>query len=264
VTAHFALPADGEPEGERQGHPTEQREIVHNGHHAQVLLVATASERMMRDRPWARCYRARRVAIVTRQEGDFFMDADDIERVLDVDDRYQNWVYRNPVKGAALAGVIATQVGTIWGYYAPGIGLPSLPFPAYNGLLFSPASVAKDFSNFGSPASWFLGQSVHFANGIVFALLFALVYYNKLPTFMPKMKSVQKGIVFAVGQTIISIGFLFPYVYAPKKGFGFFSFGNNAFGNNPDHWKLPFAVLLWHLVYGSLLGLLYDPKKATD
>ena len=186
---------------------------------------------------------------------------DEIERVLDVDDRFQHWVYRNPVKGAALAGFVATQIGTIWGYYAVGIGLPSLPVPSYNGLLFSPASVAKDFSNFGNVGSWFLGQSIHMVNGIVFGIMFALIAYKSLPTFMPKMKSVQKGLVFGVVQTIISIGFLFPYVYAPQKGFGFFSFGKNAFGNNPDHWKLPLAVLLWHLVYGAILGLLYDPKR---
>jgi hypothetical protein len=188
----------------------------------------------------------------------------DLDRVIDVDDRYQKWVYRHPVGGAALAGFIATQISTIWGYYAPGIGLPSLPFPAYNGLLFSQASVAKDFSNFGNPGSWLIGQSVHYVNGIVFGLLFALFAYNKLPTFYPKLKSVQKGIVFGVTQTIISLGFLFPYVYAPRSGFGIFSFGDNSFANNHQHWKLPAAVLLWHLLYGALLGLFYDPKAPTE
>ena len=187
------------------------------------------------------------------------MVVDDLERALDIDDRYQRWVYRHPIAGASLAGFLATQVATIWGYYGIGIGLPSLPFPAYNGLLFSRPSMAADFSDFGNPSSWWLGQSIHYVNGIAFALLFALVAYKSLPTFFNKFKSVQKGMVFAIIQTIISLGFLFPYVYAPKSGFGIFSFGDNAFGNNPDHWKLPFAVLLWHLIYGGLLGLLYDP-----
>jgi len=192
------------------------------------------------------------------------MAISELDRVMDVDDRYQRWVYRHPVAGASLAGFIATQIGTIWGYYAPGIGLPSLPFPAYNGLLFSRPSVAADFSDFGNPASWFLGQSIHYVNGIVFAYMFAFIAYNKLPTFMPKMKSVQKGMVFGITQSIISLGFLFPYVYAPKAGFGIFSFGDNAFGNNHDHWKLPVAVVLWHLVYGGLLGLFYDPKPDNE
>jgi len=192
------------------------------------------------------------------------MVVDDLEGALDIDDRYQRWVYRHPIGGAALAGFLATQVATIWGYYGIGIGLPSLPFPAYNGLLFSRPSVAADFSDFGNPSSWWLGQSIHYVNGIAFALLFALVAYKSLPTFFGKFKSVQKGMVFAIIQTIISLGFLFPYVYAPKSGFGIFSFGDNAFGNNPDHWKLPFAVLLWHLIYGALLGLLYDPIGPDD
>jgi len=192
------------------------------------------------------------------------MVAQDLERTLDTDDRYQRWVYRHPVAGAALAGFIATQVATIWGYYAVGIGLPSLPFPAYNGLLFSRPSVAADFSNFGNPSSWWLGQSIHYVNGIAFALVFALVAYKSLPTFFNRFKSVQKGVVFAIIQSIISLGFLFPYVYAPKSGFGIFSFGDNAFGNNPDHWKLPFAVVLWHVIWGALLGLLYDPKAPDD
>jgi hypothetical protein len=100
-------------------------------------------------------------------------------------------------------------------------------------LLFSPSSVAKDFSNFGNPSSWFLGQAIHMVNGVVFGILFALTAYNKLPTFMSKMKSVQKGLVFGTIQTIVSLGFLFPYVYAPKSGFGIFSFGNNALLHYP-------------------------------
>lgn len=191
------------------------------------------------------------------------MSTKTVETTIDGEDRYQNWVYRHPVGGAAVAAFVATQVGTIWGYYAKGIGLPSLPFPNYNGALFAPASVAKDFSNFGNTGSFFVGQSIHMINGIVFGMMFALVAYKTLPTFLPKMKSVPKGLVFGIVQTIISIGFLFPYVYAPKSGFGIFSFGANALGTNPDHWKLPVAVLLWHLIYGALLGLLYNPKKPT-
>ena len=53
------------------------------------------------------------------------MVVDDLERALDIDDRYQRWVYRHPIAGAALAGFLATQVATIWGYYGIGIGLPS-------------------------------------------------------------------------------------------------------------------------------------------
>jgi hypothetical protein len=170
------------------------------------------------------------------------MVATEIENVLEPDDRYRVWVYNHPVAGAAFAAFVATQIATIWGYYGVGIGLPSLPFPNYNGALFAPASVAPDFSNFGN----------------------ALVVYNQIPTFWPKMRSMQKGLLFAVVQTIISTGFLFPYVYARHAGFGIFSFGDNVLGTNHDHWKLPFAILLWHLIWGGILGYLYDPKKPDE
>jgi hypothetical protein len=178
-----------------------------------------------------------------------------IENVLEPDNRYRYWVYNHPVAGAAFAAFVATQIATIWGYYGIGIGLPSLPFPNYNGLLFAPSSVAADFSNFGNVGSFFVGQSIHFVNGIVFGLWFALVVYNQIPTFFPKAKSIQKGLLFAIIQTIISIGFLVPYAYVPKQGYGFFSF------SGPDEWKLPAAVLLWHLIYGFFLGTLFMVKN---
>jgi len=32
--------------------------------------------------------------------------------------------------------------------------------------------------------------------------------------------------------------------------------------SGPDGWKLPFGILLWHLIYGGVLGPLYDPEAA--
>jgi hypothetical protein len=190
--------------------------------------------------------------------------AREFENVLEPDDRYRVWVYNHPIAGGFFAAFVATQIATIWGYYGVGIGLPSLPFPNYNGALFAPASVAADGSNFGNVGSFFVGQSIHFINGIVFGLWFAIVVYNKIPTFFPKMRSIQKGLLFAIVQTIISTGFLFPYVYARKLGFGVFSFGDNVLGTNHDHWKLPFAILLWHLIWGAILGYLYDPRRPDE
>ena len=54
--------------------------------------------------------------------------------------------------------------------------------------------------------------------------------------------NIGKGIIYSMVMAIISAGFLFPYCYAPKLGFGFFSFGTpdgRAAGVDPD---LPFLV----------------------
>ena len=183
---------------------------------------------------------------------------ENIENALDVDDRYQHWVYHHPVQGAALGGFIATQITTIWGYYAVGIGLPGLPWPNFNGGLFAPRSFKPDFSDYGNAAQFFVGQSIHMVNGVVFAILFVLTLRAKLPSFGTKMVSIQKGLLFGVVLAIISMGFLVPYVYVPKSGYGFFSF------DTADGAKLPLAILIWHLVYGGMLGMLYDPKRPDN
>ncbi len=54
------------------------------------------------------------------------------------------------------------------------------------------------------------------------------------------------------------MGFLVPYAYVPKSGYGFFSF------YSPDGWKLPVSILLFHWVYGGLVGLLYNPAFRSD
>ena len=48
------------------------------------------------------------------------------------------------------------------------------------------------------------------------------------------------------------MGFLVPYVYAPKQGFGFFSFYARTRGS--CRWR----SLVWHLAYGVFLGKLYS------
>ena len=49
--------------------------------------------------------------------------------------RWHNWVAAHPVGGLAVIGVIATQLGTYFGYVFPAVGLPTLPWPMYNGAL---------------------------------------------------------------------------------------------------------------------------------
>ncbi|MGZ8697864.1 MAG: hypothetical protein ACXWZ1_10985, partial [Gaiellaceae bacterium] len=68
----------------------------------------------------------------------------------------------------------------------------------------------------------------------------------------------EKGLIYSVVLALISMGFLVPYVYAPKSGYGIFSF------DTQDGWKLPFAILLWHLVYGFFVGTLYNPAGRSN
>jgi hypothetical protein len=179
-----------------------------------------------------------------------------LENELTPDIRWRQWVTTHPVAASALAGFIAVQITTLVGYYFIGVGLPQLPWPLYNGVL---GLLDTQFKQFNTTGAFFVGQSLHMINGIVFAILFALLAHSKLPPRgSDTFANLGKGLVYSVILGIISMGFLVPYVYAPKQGYGFFSF------YSPNTWKLPLAILIWHLCYGFFLGLLYNPEYRSN
>ncbi len=161
---------------------------------------------------------------------------------------WYDWVDLHRVAAIALVGVIATQLGTYFGYVFPAVGLPVLPWPLFNGLLGAPAEA------YGTAASFFVGQSLHFVNGVVFAILYAVLALPLMPFRNTRGGNVLSGLLYSLVMTIISVGLLVPYAYVPKQGYGFFTF------SGPDGWKLPAGVLLWHLIYGFFLGTLYMIK----
>ena len=177
------------------------------------------------------------------------MDTQLVEDALPPDIHWRRWVTRHPIGAAALIGFIATQVTTIVGYYLKGIGLPPLPWPLYNGVLG-----IGDPKQFNTVGTFFVGQSIHMADGVVFAILFVVMVHGLIPLPNTTWGNLAKGIIYSTVLGLISMGFLVPYVYAPKSGYGFFSF------YSPDGWKLPLSILIWHWVYGFFLGILYNPQ----
>jgi hypothetical protein len=181
------------------------------------------------------------------------MDGSDIDGMLTADDRWRYWVTRHPTASAAVSGLIAVQVMTLFAFYLKGVGLPNLAWPHFNG-----AALSTPGEKFGSAGSFFAGQSLHMADGVTFAVLFALLLRSRPPLSMlgdGANSNLLKALAFSTMMAIISMGFLVPYVYVPKSGYGFFSFGT------PDGWKLPFSILVNHWMYGGVLGLLYNPRS---
>ena len=173
--------------------------------------------------------------------------------------RWHKWVEAHPVGGLAVIGLIATQLGTYFGYVFPAFGLPTLPWPMYNGALALGINGPSwgsyfnaDYTIAGTNAGWlfFSGQSLHFINGIVFAMLFGIFAHKQIPV----KSHVAKGLIYGIIMTIISAGVLVPYAYVAKQGYGLFLM------DGPDGWKLPFGILVWHLIYGGMIGMLYQPK----
>jgi hypothetical protein len=94
-------------------------------------------------------------------------------------------------------------------------------------------------------------------NGIVFAILYAVLALPIMPFRNTHGGNVARGLLYSVVLTVISLAVLVPYAYVPKQGYGLFAF------SGPDGWKLPAAVLLWHLIYGFFLGTLFQLRKAN-
>lgn len=92
--------------------------------------------------------------------------------------------------GIILVGLIATQLGTYFGYVFPAVGLPTLPWPLYNGVLGAPAT------DYGTAGSFFVGQTLHFVNGIVFAILYAVLALPFIPFRNTKDGNILSGLIY--------------------------------------------------------------------
>lgn len=173
---------------------------------------------------------------------------------------WRRWVDDRPILSLVLVSIIATQLGTYFGYVFPAVGLPTLPWPLFNGQLGAEGTVLNEAGEFvwGTFDQFFVGQSLHFINGIVFGILYGVLVRDLIGWKRTMGGNVAMGLSYGVVMTIISAGLLVPYAYVPEQGYGLFTF------YGPDGWKLPFAILIWHLIYGLFLGLLYQPTEEVE
>jgi hypothetical protein len=157
------------------------------------------------------------------------------------------WVRDHPAKAALLAGVVATHMATVVGYFMPGIGLPQLDWNRINGTIYTPKA---------SPDLQFLSGGVfHYVDGLVFTALFVVAIYPFLRWQSTALGNVLKGLFFGTILATISVLFMIPRVYFPDAHVGFFSHNLG--------WKLILAVYLWHWVYGLHLGVIYNPSPTA-
>ncbi len=193
------------------------------------------------------------MAVDTSISVDSIAPVDTFDGPLAASDRWRSFVARNPFAAATIAGLIATQMATLVGYYFIGIGLPQTPWPLFNGILVAPADRVR-------LGVVLLRRAVdpHGRRRRVHAssTRCSSMGASRLPRTVGG--DISKGIIYGLILGLISMGFLVPYVYAPKQGFGFFSF------YTPNTWKLPLSIALWHLTYGFLVGTLYSPIRARQ
>jgi hypothetical protein len=167
---------------------------------------------------------------------------------------WRAWVTNHWFGASLIAGFVATHLATVFGLFFRGIGIPNLNWPVTNGML----ALGADST---TTAQFWVGEFIHGIDGLVFAFLFALLIHPRIPLPNTPMGNMVKAVGYSVVLAVISAGFLVPYVYFPHAGAGIFSFdAATSFGLADAGWKVPFAILLWHLVYGFFLGTLYNPN----
>ena len=132
---------------------------------------------------------------------------------------------------AAAAGLIGTGVMTALLLVEPSVGLPKI---AMGQVLSTSLGLASAHLATGAALGWIL----HFAIGMLLALIYAGVFERRLPG-PPLARGLLYGaLVFVVAQL----------VFMPLVGGGVFSHGDP---------ELLTGSLLGHLVYGGLTGWIY-------
>jgi hypothetical protein len=169
--------------------------------------------------------------------------------------RWRAWVARHPIGGSLLAGVVATQFATVFGIWFTGFGLPSLNWPKFNGELILGLPVGAPGPVAG--ATYFAGEISHFADGVFFALLFALLFHPLVPIRNTILGNLLKAFLYGTVLAFISAAWWVPAVAAPHHA-GFLSAGL-GYG-----WKLTFGIFLWHWIYGYFLGTVYCPSPRGE
>ncbi|MEX1124804.1 MAG: hypothetical protein WD895_06345 [Acidimicrobiia bacterium] len=160
-----------------------------------------------------------------------------------------------PLAMALVAGILATHIATVMGYWFHGIGLRDLDFPTFNGyLLFRPEMGAADFAVFGVPLPLRLlfGWTAHLFTGVVWAMIYAVLVQPMLKWKSNMAKALAWGAVLAIISGLWWVPVLFDEF---DLGFAAWNF---------DTWKGIVAIFLWHAIWAVNLALFYNPLSDDE
>ncbi len=151
---------------------------------------------------------------------------------------------------ALLAGVVATHIATVSGYWYGIIGIPILGWPQFNGILL----LGHTMSSTNGAEQFWAGTVYHYMTGICFSLIYVFLIHPILKVRNTIAGNMAKALMWA-----ILLGTLSALLWVPRN---FPEFHPGFFSNNLG-WKTVLGIYIWHLVYGLHLGALYNPLPET-
>lgn len=149
-----------------------------------------------------------------------------------------------------LGGLVGVHIASVLGVWFDGFNLFRLDYNTANGAVYLPQ---------GSPLEQFVvGVFSHYADGILFALIFAVAISPRLPIPSTTIGNLAKALIFGTILGVLALLVTAPYVFGPLRGV------HDPLIAFHSGWKYPVSVLLFHWIYGAQLGLIYNPMDDLD
>ncbi len=138
--------------------------------------------------------------------------------------------------------------------------LADLRAAAGGGVDIDPGDVFAVSDVFRLTAGWIS----HSFTGVVFALVFVIAIHPNLPWRNSALGNLGKALVWGLVLATVSAVWWVPALF-PEFHLGFFSWDvTRAIAPAYAAWQGPAAILVWHLIWGLNLGLIYNPLPADE
>jgi hypothetical protein len=158
---------------------------------------------------------------------------------------WRRWATQHRVVAAMLGGLVGVHFASVLGSWFGGFHLYRLDYSTGNGAVYLPKA---------APAVQFVvGGLSHYADGVFFALIFAVAVSPVLPLPATRVGNVAKAMIFGTILAALALFVTAPYAFAPLRGI------HDPLIAIHLGWKYVISVLIFHWIYGLQLGLIYSP-----
>ncbi|MGW6901563.1 hypothetical protein ACWGF2_34030 [Streptomyces sp. NPDC054919] len=158
---------------------------------------------------------------------------------------WRDWSTRHRLLAAMLGGLVAVHISSLAGFWMGGFGLTRLDYNTANGTVLLPG---------GSPTQQFvIGGMSHYADGVFFAVLFALALSPVIPLQATRLGNITKSLILGTVLALLAIFVTAPFVFGPARGV------HDPLAGVHAGWNYILSVFIFHWLYGLHIGLIYNP-----